>query len=661
MEENIKNKIEKLRQEIKRHNALYYIKGEPEISDSKYDAFMRELKDLEERHPEYVSPDSPAKTIGAPIAEKFTKIKHVSSMLSLESVNDISEVKHFEAVCRKEIGHDIGYICEPKLDGLSIELVYEKGVFLRGATRGDGIIGEDVTLNLKTIPSVPLKLKGAEKLARIAVYGEVLMHIKDFQALNKKQIEEARDVFANPRNAAAGSMRQLDYRITAQRKLYVYCYRILDISGSLIKTQREMLELLKKLGFSVPPKVKYCRNIEEAVFYHHELEKERENLDYEIDGVVIKVNDLSLQAKLGMRTTNPRWAVAYKFEPRKEITRLENIVVQVGRTGVLTPLALLQPVEVGGVTVARASLHNMDQIAKLGVKIGDYVKVERAGDVIPYISEVVKIKRTGKEKEFHMPLKCPSCGTIVEKEDVFYRCPAGLTCPSQLKESMAHYVSKDAVDIAGFSDKTVETLYEKGMIKGVSDIYTLKREDLLDLEGWKEKKTDNILEAIDNAKTIDLDRFIFALGIRNVGRHIASVLADRFGSLLNLMRADKDELVKIREIGPVLAESIKSFFCTKRNVEEIKKLSENGVVIKEQKAKQGKFAGKKIVFTGAFQSMTRREAGEKVEREGGEVVSSVSSTVDFVVRGKDPGSKLAEAKNKNINILTEQEFKILLS
>lgn len=662
MSDSIRKKIEDLREEIRKHDRLYYTEGRPEISDSKYDELFRELTRLEAEYSQYFSPDSPTQTVGAPIPDKFEKVEHKAPLLSLGSVNDEAGAEHFAKTCLKETGQAVDYVCEPKLDGLSIELVYEDGKFVSGSTRGDGKIGEDVTSNLKTIASVPRELKGKDVPSSIAVRGEVLMHIKDFQKLNKQQTEAGKDTFANPRNVAAGSMRQLDYRITAQRKLNVYCYRILHISENAPLSQTDSLKLLKDLGFQISPNVKHCKNIKEAVLYHHDLENKRDDLDYEIDGVVIKVNDVSLQEKLGARTTTPRWAVAYKFKPRKEITRVEDIAVQVGRTGVLTPLALLQPVEVGGVTVSRATLHNMDQVEKLGLKVGDYVRVERAGDVIPYISEALKDKRTGREKAFHMPSKCPSCGSPVEKEDVFYRCPAGLACPAQLKEAMAHYASKGAVDIDGFSDKTVELLYEKGLIKSISDIYKLQREELLGLEGWKEKKTDNILKAIEQAKDVALERFVFGLGIKNVGKHIAALLAKKFGTLDKIMSAKRDELLEINEIGPEIAESITHFFSEEKNVEEIAKLKANGVVVREKKqATQGKLLGKKVVFTGSLSSMSRSEAKELVESEGGEASSSVSASTDMVVAGEKAGSKLDKAKKLGIKVLTEDEFRVFLS
>ena len=660
--DSIKKRIDELRKEIRRHNDLYYTKGAAEVSDSIYDQLIKELKDLEKKHPEYASLDSPTQTVGAPIPEKFTKIKHTAPMLSLESINDEKGAERFNENCLKGSDAAIDYTSEPKLDGISIELVYENGRFVSGSTRGDGIIGEDVTLNLKTIKDVPEKLSAKDPPERIAVRGEVMMHISDFQKLNKDQVESGKEPFANPRNVAAGSMRQLDYRITAERSLHVYCYRILHISENMPPTQKKSLELLKDLGFRVSPSIKHCSGIDEAVKYHHEMENKRDDLDYEIDGIVVKVNSIAEQTRLGMRTTNPRWAVAYKFAPRKEQTRVENIVVQVGRTGVLTPLALLNPVEVGGVTVSRATLHNMDQVEKLGIKIGDYVKVERAGDVIPYISEVVTGKRSGKEKEFHMPKKCPSCGSALEKEDVFFRCPAGLACPAQVKESIAHYSSKGAVDIDGFSDKTAELLYDRGIVKSISDIYAIKEEDLIPLEGWKEKKIRNLINAIEKAREIDLDRFIFGLGIRNVGKHIAKLLADRFRNIENVIASEKEELVEINEIGPEIAECIVDFFRNKKNLKEIENLRKYGVTIKEKKKTAGgKLAGKKVVFTGSLETMSRSEANDLVEAAGGDTSSSVGSGTDFVVAGEKAGSKLDAARKKGIRILTEAEFRKLIA
>ncbi len=656
MPQNIKNKIDELRKQLKKHSRLYYEQGNPAISDSQYDEMMRDLKHLEKSHPEFMSKGSPTQKVGRAVRDGYTKVTHTAPMLSLGSVHAEEECRKFAATCQKELDTpDLDYACEPKLDGLSVELVYERGVFVRGATRGDGVVGEDVTANLKTIKNIPMKLMGREVSVRLAVRGEVLMHIKDFQELNKRQISLGKEAFANPRNAAAGSIRQLNSKITAERKLDVYCYGILDYSGEMPLTQEDATCMIKDFGLKVAPDARHCKTIDDAINYHHELEAKRDDLDYEIDGIVVKVNSFDYQKRLGMRTTNPRWAVAYKFKPRKEITRIEDIVVQIGRTGVLTPVALLQPVEVGGVTVSRATLHNMDEIARLGVKIGDYVKVKRAGDVIPKVTEVIEAKRSGKEKVFNMPKKCPSCDTILVKEDVHYRCPGGFACSAQSKEAIIHYVSKAAADIDGLSDKTVQQLYEENLVTSISGIYDLRRQDILHLEGWKEKKTDNLLNAIQASKEITLDRFIFGLGVRNVGQHIAAVLAIRFGTLDKIMNLSYDELVGIKEIGPEIAESVIDFFKTKENGEEIEKMLRFGVMVRERAIK-GKLSGKKVVFTGSLESLSRSEAKKLVETEGGEVLSSVSAGVDFVVAGDKAGSKLDVARKKNIPIITENEL-----
>lgn len=661
-EKNIKKRIKDLRRSIEKHNDLYYNRGASEVSDAAYDEMVRELKELEKRSPEYLSDDSPTRRVGSPVGEKLRKVRHYSPMLSLESVNTEEGARHFDASCRKVLTGVVEYACEPKLDGLSIELVYENGVFVRGATRGDGIEGEDVTANIKTIASVPRVLKGSVIPSHIAVRGEVIMLISDFQKLNKKQIEEGKEPYANPRNVAAGSLRQLDPLVTAGRELRVYCYGILDISGSMPLTQSEAFEFMSKLGFVPAPDSMVCHGIEEAIAYHHNMEEKRDGLGLEIDGIVIKINDMASQNMLGRRTTNPKWAVAYKFRARKEITKVEDIVVQVGRTGVLTPLALLSPVDVGGVTVSRATLHNMDQINKLGLKIGDMVRVERAGDVIPYVSEVVPGKRNGTEKNFKMPKECPSCGTPLEKEDVFYRCPAGLTCPAQIKEAICHYSSKEAADIEGFSDKSVELLYEKGIVKRISDIYAIKKDSVLGLEGWKEKKTEKLLEAIERSKNIPLDRFILALGIRNVGRHIARVLACNFGSLDKIMSSSEQNLTAIREIGPETAGYILGFFKDKKNREEISALISRGVKVGTYKKNvSGKLSGKRIVFTGSLMGISREDARKMAESEGAIVVSAVGADTDIVVAGEAAGSKLKKAEKLGIRTIGQEDFEKMIS
>ncbi|HHF55761.1 MAG TPA: NAD-dependent DNA ligase LigA, partial [Thermoplasmatales archaeon] len=523
--------------------------------------------------------------------------------------------------------------------------------------------GEDVTENIKTIRAVPLVLRDEEiPLPKmLAVRGEVIMHIKDFEELNKDLIQRGEEPLANPRNAAAGSLRRLDPNETAQRPLDIFFYEIMHVEGDGIKieTQWEALQTLKKWGLKVNPLVKLCKNIEEAIEYHHEMEERRETLDYEIDGVVIKVNRLDYQEKLGAKTRSPRWAIAYKFPPRKEETQILDIVVGVGRTGILTPVALLKPVDVKGVTVSRATLHNEDYIKEKDIRIGDWVRVARAGDVIPEVVEVIKERRTGKEKEFRMPKHCPVCGSHVVKEGAYYRCTGGLSCPAQLKRSIEHFASKNAMDIEGLGGKTVELLVEKGIIKRISDIYRLTKRDLLHLPRFAEKSAKNLIEAIEKSKNRGLARLIFALGIPNVGEHTARLLAEKFRSMDRLMNATEAELLAIKEIGPETASSIVNFFREERNRKEIEELKKLGVKM-EYEEERGRLKGKVFVFTGALKDFTREEAKELVEKEGGIVANSVSRNVDYVVVGEKPGSKYEKAKELGLRIIGEEEFKKLL-
>ncbi len=662
--EEAKKRIEWLRKEIWRHNYLYYVLNKPEISDEEYDKLMEELRRLEEQFPEFITPDSPTQRVGAPPAKEFKTVRHVKPMLSLDAVHKEEEIRAFDRRVKKELGvENVEYAAEPKLDGLSVELIYEDGRYVRGSTRGDGVNGEDVTENIKTIRAVPLVLRDEEiPLPKmLAVRGEVIMHIKDFEELNKELIQRGEEPLANPRNAAAGSLRRLDPNETAQRPLDIFFYEIMHVEGDGIKieTQWEALQALKKWGLKINPLAKLCKNIEEAIEYHHEMEKKREMLDYEIDGVVIKVNHLDYQEKLGAKTRSPRWAVAYKFPPRKEETQILDIVVGVGRTGILTPVALLKPVDVKGVTVSRATLHNEDYIKEKDIRIGDWVRVARAGDVIPEVVEVIKEKRTGKEKEFRMPKRCPVCGSHVVKEGAYYRCTGGLSCPAQLKRSIEHFASKNAMDIEGLGGKTVELLVEKGLIKRISDIYRLTKRDLLHLPRFAEKSAKNLIEAIEKSKNKGLARLIFALGIPNVGEHTARILAEKFKSIDRLMNATEAELLAIKEIGPETASSIVNFFREERNRKEIEELKKLGVKM-EYEEEKGKLKGKVFVFTGALKDFTREEAKELVEKEGGIVANSVSRNVDYVVVGEKPGSKYEKAKELGLKIIGEEEFKKLL-
>ena len=657
--EEAKKRIEWLRKEIWHHNYLYYVLNKPEISDEEYDKLMEELRQLEEMYPEFITPDSPTQRVGAPPAKEFKTVRHVKPMLSLDTAHKEEEVEAFDKRVKRELGtNEVEYVAEPKLDGLSVELVYEIGRYVRGSTRGDGINGEDVTENIKTIKAVPLVLRGEElSIPRmLAVRGEVIMHIDDFEKLNKELIEKGEEPLANPRNAAAGSLRRLDPRETAQRPLDIFFYEVMLVEGHEIDTQWDALQALKKWGLKVNPYVRKCRNIEEAMEYHDEMEKKRENLEYEIDGVVIKVNRFDYQEKLGVKTRSPKWAIAYKFPPRKEETQILDIVVQVGRTGILTPVALLKPVDVKGVTVSRATLHNEDYIKEKDIRIGDWVKVARAGDVIPEVMEVIKERRTGKEKPFKMPARCPVCGSKVVKEGAYYRCTAGLSCPAQLKRAIVHFASKNAMDIEGLGGQTVDMLVEKGLIKRISDIYRLKKADLLRLPRFAEKSAKNLIEAIEKSKERGLARLIYALGIPNVGEHTAKILAEKFGSIDKLMNASMTELLSIREIGPETAESIINFFKEERNRKEIDELKKLGLKM-EYEEEKGKLKGKKFVFTGSLKSMTRGEAKALVEELGGEVLNTVSKSVDYVVVGEKPGSKYEKAKALGVKIIDEKEFK----
>jgi len=662
--EEAKKRIEWLRKEIWRHNYLYYVLNKPEISDEEYDKLMEELRQLEEQFPEFITPDSPTQRVGAPPAKEFKAVRHVKPMLSLDAVHKEEDLRAFDRRIKKELAvESVEYVAEPKLDGLSVELIYEDGRYVRGSTRGDGINGEDVTENIRTIRAVPLVLRGEEAdiPKTLAVRGEVIMHIKDFEEFNKELIQRGEEPLANPRNAAAGSLRRLDPRETAERPLDIFFYEIMhyEADGIKIETHWEALQALKKWGLKINPYAKLCKNIDEAIEYHHEMEKKRENLDYEIDGVVIKVNRLDYQEKLGAKTRSPRWALAYKFPPRKEETQILDIVVGVGRTGTLTPVALLRPVDVKGVTVSRATLHNEDYIKEKDIRIGDWVKVARAGDVIPEVMDVIKERRTGKEKEFRMPNRCPVCGSHVVKEGAYYRCTGGLSCPAQLKRSIEHFASKNAMDIEGLGGKTVELFVEKGLIKKISDIYRLKKRDLLHLPRFAEKSAKNLIEAIERSKNKGLARFIYALGIPNVGEHTARILASKFRSIDALMDATEAELLAIKEIGPETASSIVNFFREERNRKEIEELKKLGVKM-EYEEEKGKLKGEVFVFTGALKDFSREEAKELVESQGGVVASSVSRNVDYVVVGEKPGSKYEKAKELGLKIISEDEFKELL-
>lgn len=668
----VQQRLWELRKEIRRHDYLYYVKDRPEISDAEYDRLFRELSDLETAHPDLVTPDSPTQRVGAPPLDELKKVQHERAMLSLDSVMTREEALVFDKRVKRELGAEsVEYTAEPKYDGLSVELIYDGGRFARGATRGDGTIGEDVTVNLRTLRALPLTLQTeTHPPAHLVVRGEVYMRLRDFQALNRRITERGEEPFANPRNAASGSLRQLDSRITADRPLALTCYEIMVQSGTPAPTHWEELESLSRWGLPVPRERSRCETIEEVVSFHADMEVKRDSLPFEIDGIVVKINRRDQQTVLGEKSRSPRWAIAYKFTPRKEITQVQDIAVSVGRTGTLTPLALLKPVEVGGVTISRATLHNADEVARKDIRVGDTVKVERAGDVIPAIAERVPVPGETRTQPFQMPDRCPVCGSAVAREGAYYYCTGQLSCPAQLRGSLEHFASKGAVNIEGLGEKTVAQLVDRGLVRDLADLYTLAKEQLLALEGFADRSSSLLRGSIERSKQVALDRFLVGLGIHHVGQHIARVLASHFKTLDAIMAADRETFESVHEIGPEIAASLESFFREERNRNVIHRLRDLGVAIEAvpelRAAGHGahtahrKFEGKSFVFTGGLERFSRHQAKQQVEELGGRVISGVSTHTDYVVTGKDPGSKLEDARRLGVTVLTEPEFVALL-
>ena len=676
---DIKKEIEELRDKVNFHNYRYYVLDSPVISDAEYDRLMRRLEGLEARYPNLITPDSPTQRIGAKPLEAFGTVTHTIPMLSLNNAFTEEEAKEFDDRVKKLLkisqesevrGQEIEYVAEPKIDGLAIELVYEDGRFTAGSTRGDGYTGEDVTQNLKTIRSIPMRLqkesgvrsqKSEGKIyplpKRLEVRGEAFLPLKAFEKLNRERKKNGEPLFANPRNAAAGSLRQLDPKITASRPLDIFCYGIGAVEGIKFKTHWETLEALKAFGLKTNPLIKKCTGIEAVLNYHKEMEKNRDNLPYEVDGIVIKVNSLESQERLGVLTRSPRWAFAYKFAPMQETTRIKEIIIGVGRTGALTPVAIMEPIAVGGVIIERATLHNQDEVDRKDVRVGDTVVIQRAGDVIPEVVMVIKEKRPHGVRPFKIPDKCPLCRSRVERVGAIHYCTGGLSCPAQVKETIRHFVSKRALDIEGLGDKHIEQFVDDGLIKDVSDLYRLKKEDILKLERWADKSAENLIDAIEKSKTPALPRLIYALGVRQVGEHMAHVLAEEFGALEAIIEADKERLLSIHDVGPETAESIFDFFQEPHNIKVIEKLKKAGVVFPQMKRTKGKLSGKTFLFTGALESFSRDEAKEVVERLGGKTAPSISKKVDYVVAGTEPGSKYDEAKKLGLKIISEEEFK----
>lgn len=659
--------IEKLRDEIRRHEYLYYVLDDPEISDVKFDRKMEELKRLEAEHPKLVTPDSPTQRIGGTPRKGFETRQHSPPMMSLDNTYSMEELADFDRRVRELTGRErVEYVTEHKFDGLSISLIYEDGVLTRGVTRGDGATGEDVTPNVRTIGSIPLQVDRAElkKLrlpANLEVRGEIIMPLRAFEEVNRQQEERGEKRYANPRNVAAGAVRTLDPSVTRSRRLDFYAYLLLAGGRVPARLHSESLEALHKLHFKASPDWRICRSLEEVKKYIDAWEAQREKLPYEIDGIVIKVNELALQQELGFTAKAPRWAVAYKYPARQETTVVKDVLFQVGRTGALTPVAVLEPVEVGGVTVSRSTLHNMDEIERLGLHIGDTVIIERAGEVIPHVVKVVKEAKSRRKIE--VPERCPECHSRIHKdpEEVAYRC-VNASCPAKRKESLLHYAGRHAMNIDGLGEKIVDQLVDKGLVKDFADLYELKLDDVAALERRAEKSAQNLLDEIQASKKNSLARLIYALGMRFVGERTGQLLAAHFGSLPKLAHSSVEELTEVTEVGPKVAQSIAEFFSEPANQKLIKRLEDEGVnmVEKRQAPVDTRLAGKTFVFTGALARRSREEAGAEVVRHGGKLSSSVSKLTDYVVVGADPGSKYEKARSLGVAVLSEDEFDKLL-
>ncbi len=656
---NPQKQIGQLRRQIDHHNYRYYVLDDPEVSDAEYDTLLRDLQKLEEKHPDLVTPDSPTQRIGAPPLEAFGTVEHRSPMLSLENAMDDDELLAFDERVKKRLDTDeyVTYIAELKLDGLAVELIYEDGILVSGATRGDGFTGEDITQNLRTVRAIPLRLMNGERTpASVEVRGEVFMDKQGFVLLNEQRLEREEPPFANPRNAAAGSLRQLDSSVTATRPLRFFAY---EVAGAAEPLHSETLEKLKEWGFPVNPHTEQCRGIEATVRFSHQWEEKRGTLPYEIDGVVIKVNSLSQRIALGVRSRSPRWAIAGKFKAQQETTVVVDILPSLGRTGAVTPVAKLEPVSVGGVMVSNATLHNQDEIDRKDVRIGDTVLIQRAGDVIPEVVKVIMEKRPKKTAPYKLPDRCPECGSdvVTPEGEAVARCQ-NVACPAQVKGRIEHFVSKRAMDVDGFGTKLIDQMVETGLLRDFSGIFTLKTEEVTDLERMAEKSAENLMAAIETAKTTVLWRFIYGLGIRNVGEHLAQVLASHFGDLDSLMTASVEELEAIDEVGPIVAASIVAFFAGESNREIIQRCLEGGVKLESPSSRPSlsPLGGKSFVFTGSLEKFTRSEAKAMVERLGGRAATSVSGKTNYVVAGAGTGSKREKAEQLGIPILTESEF-----
>jgi len=687
MSDSDQQKIEQLRKDIQRHDHLYYVKDAPEITDREYDRLMEQLKELEAKHPQWITPDSPTQRVGGAPSEgatvaltgvesvgsvgsvslRFESVVHKSPMLSLDNTYNVDELRDFHNRVVKNLGteeEEVEYVVELKIDGLGVSLTYEDGILVRGATRGDGKTGEDITANLKTIRSIPLTIPMSEAgYQSMEVRGEVYMDRKGFEALNSRREEEGEAPFVNPRNAAAGSLRLLDSRITASRPLNIWVYALGHFEGPAFNTHFEMLKQMGALGFRTNPNTSLCKSFDDIQKMIDQWQEKQATLDYDVDGLVIKVNSIAAQNKLGSTNKHPRWAAAFKYEAEEAETVVQDIRVQVGRTGAVTPVAELTPVFVSGSTVSRATLHNEDEIARLDVRVGDRVVIIKAGEIIPKVIRVLDKERKGRQPKFKMPKTCPECQSKIERPEgeAVWRC-VNAACPAQLKERLLHFASRNAMDIDHLGTAIVDQLVDTGKVKSFYELYDLQLEDVSALERMAEKSAENLIGAITESKKAGLARLVFGLGIRHVGQRVAQVLAQTYGSMDALAKAPYEDLEAIDEIGPRIAESICEFFGEKHNKKELCKLKQHQLVMtEEKKAGGGSLEGKQFVLTGTLENMTRDEAKRKIIEAGGRVTSSVSAKTDYVLAGTDPGSKLTKAQKLGVAILNENEFQKLIN
>jgi DNA ligase (NAD+) len=658
--ERAAERIRQLRDELRRHEHLYYVRSAPEIADEEYDRLERELRDLEDQYPDLVTPDSPTQRVGERPSEEFPTFTHRVPMLSLDNTYNEEELREFQARIFRQVGaRDVAYVAELKIDGLSMALHYEDGRLVRGVTRGDGFRGDDVTPNVRAIRAIPLTLQGEEIPAELEVRGEVFLPRSRFQAINREREERGEEPFANPRNAAAGTMKNLDPRIVAERGLDIYLYSVAQAKGVTLRRHGQALERMREWGLKTHPGSRLCRDLDEVLAFCAEWQDRREELEYEIDGVVVKVDDFALQQELGSTSKFPRWAIAYKYPARQATTVVRSIEVYVGRTGKFTPVAHLEPVPLAGSTVARATLHNEEEVARKDVRVGDTVLIEKCGDVIPKVVQVVEAKRPEGTVPWAPPATCPVCGADAVKPEgeVDRRCP-NASCRAQIEQRLQHYAGRSAMDIEGLGDALVHQLVEKGLVKDFADLYRLRLEDLVDLERMAEKSGQNLLAQIEASKTRELRRLLFGLGIRFVGERAAMLLARHFRSLDALGRATVEEIDEIYEIGPTVAQSVQEWFAQEENQALVRRLAEAGVGTEEPEdaAASRAFQGMQFVLTGALERMTRDEAKAAIESRGGRVTSAVSKKTAYVVAGKDPGSKRDRAEELKVPILSEEDF-----